>query len=159
MPDWVQGTTMTIETYKINWDWILTRKHYSSSHCDSHRDCSRSQHWDRCSHHRSSSQSSHSIHRGHRHRPHHNTPHWSHQKSSTHRSSSCYWSQDYSRSSQPSYTSSRHESHWSDSYSSSTRRTPHPKKNMKVKIGYPYSDYYSSIDHSSDSGEDSDPLN
>ena len=30
---------------------------------------------------------------------------------------------------------------------------------MKVKIDDPHTDYYSSDDHFSDSGEDSDPLN
>ena len=38
-------------------------------------------------------------------------------------------------------------------------RRPHPKKNMKVKIEDPHTDYYSSNDHSSNSGEESDPLN
>ena len=34
-----------------------------------------------------------------------------------------------------------------------------PKKNMKVKTEDPQTDYYSSDDHSSDSGEESDSLN
>ena len=37
-------------------------------------------------------------------------------------------------------------------------RRPHPKKNMKVKTEDPQTDYYSSDDHSSDSGKESDPL-
>ena len=52
----------------------------------------------------------------------------------------------------------RHESCQMTSHSSRTRR-PHPKKNMKVKIEDPHTDYYGSDDHSSDSGEDPDPLN
>ena len=39
------------------------------------------------------------------------------------------------------------------------RRRPHPKENMKVKIEDSHTDYYSSDDHSSDLGEESDPLN
>ena len=39
------------------------------------------------------------------------------------------------------------------------RRRPHPKKNMKVKIEDPHTDYNSSDDHSSDLEEESDPLN
>ena len=38
-------------------------------------------------------------------------------------------------------------------------RRPHPKKKMQVKIEDPHTDYYSFDDHSSDRGEDSDPLN
>ena len=70
------------------------------------------------------------------------------------------WVIDHSRShSQPSYQSSRHESYRSESYSSRMRRRPHPKKNTKVKIEDLHTDYYSSHDHSSDSGEESDLLN
>ena len=47
---------------------------------------------------------------------------------------------------------------WSDSYSSRVRRSSHPKKNMKVKTEDPHSDYYSSNDHFSKSGGDSDPF-
>ena len=39
------------------------------------------------------------------------------------------------------------------------RRRSHPKTNMKVKTDDPHTDYYSSDDHSSDSREESDPLN
>ena len=39
------------------------------------------------------------------------------------------------------------------------RRRPHPKKNMQVKVENLHTDYYSSDDQSSDSGEESDPLN
>ena len=53
----------------------------------------------------------------------------------------------------------RHESCRSSSQSSGTRRKLHPKKNMRVKIEDPHTDYYSCDDHSSDSGEDFDPLN
>ena len=59
----------------------------------------------------------------------------------------------------PCYQSSRHDSCRSDSYTSRTRRRPHPKKNMKVKIEDLHTNYYSSNDHSSDSEEESDPLN
>ena len=38
-------------------------------------------------------------------------------------------------------------------------RMQHPKKNMNVKIEDLHMDYYSSADHSSDSGEESDPVN
>ena len=71
-----------------------------------------------------------------------------------------YQSRDHSRPhSRPSYRSSRHESHGSNSYSSRVRRRPHPKKNMKVKIEDPHTDYNNSDDHSSDSREELDPLN
>ena len=136
------------------------QRHHTLSHCDLHRDHSRPQSWDRCSHHRSSSCQSHSAHRGHSHRPHHDTLHQSHCWSWQHQSSSGYQSWDSSRShSWPSYWSSRHESHRSDSHSSRRRKRPHPKKNMKVKIEDPHTDYYSSNDHSGDLGEESDPLN
>ena len=39
------------------------------------------------------------------------------------------------------------------------RRGQHPKKNVKVKIEDPHTDYYSSDNHFSDLGEESDPLN
>ena len=134
-------------------------RHHSLSHCDSHRGHSRSQHWDRHNHHRSSSWQSCSTHRGHSHRPCHDTVHWSHCKSSQHQSSSGYQSWDHSRShSWPPNRSSRYELPRSDSYSSRIRRRPHPKKNMRVKIENPHTDYYSSDDHSSDLGEESDPL-
>ena len=70
-------------------------RHHSLSHYRGH---SRSQHQDRCSHHRSSSQWSCSTHKGHSHRPHCDTLHWSHHRSSTHCSSFGYWSGDFSRS-------------------------------------------------------------
>ena len=63
------------------------RKHHSLSHCESFRDHSRSQHWDRCSYHWSSSQQLHSTFRGHSHWSHHDTPHQPHHRSSTHSSS------------------------------------------------------------------------
>ena len=40
-----------------------------------------------------------------------------------------------------------------------TRGRPYPKKDMRVTIEDPPTDYYSSDDHVSDSGEDSDHLN
>ena len=99
-------------------------RHHSSSHHNSHKGHSRSQQWDRCSHHRGSSQQSHLAHRGCSHRPHCNTLHWSQCRSSTHHNSFSYWSQDCSRShSQLFYQPSRHESCRSDSYSSRTRRS------------------------------------
>ena len=117
-------------------------RHCRSCHHNSHRGSSRSQHWDRCSHHISSSLWSHSTLRENSHRHHCDTLHGSHCRSSTHHSSSGYWSQDCSRShSQPSYWSSRHESCRSHSYSQQD------KKNMKVKIEDPQTDYYSSDDH------------
>ena len=136
------------------------QRHHSWSHCNSNTGHSRSQHRDRCSHHRCSSQWSHSAHRGQSHIPCHDTPHWSHHRSSQHQSSSRYRSKDPSSShSQPSYRSSKHEFCQLDSYSSRTRRTPHPKKNMQVKTEDPHTDYNSSDDHSSGSGEDSYHLN
>ena len=129
------------------------RNHCSLSWCNSYRDCSRSQHWDGCSHHRSSSQWLHSICRGHSHQSCHDTPNQPHRRSSTHRSSSAYQSRDCSRSdSWPSYQSSRQDSHRSSSHSSRSWEKPHPKKNTRVKIEDPHMDYYSSNDHSSDLG-------
>ena len=126
------------------------RRHCSSSHHDSCRGHSRSQHRERNSHHRSSSWWSCSTHWWHSHRPHHNTLHRSHHRSSQHQSSPGYQSWEHSRShSWPSYRSSRHESHQPDSYSSRMRRRPHPKKNMEVKTEDPHTDYYSSDNHSS----------
>ena len=146
------------------WSWSRSQSHYprhcSSSHCNLHRSHCRSQHWNRGIHHRGSSQQSPSAHRGTSHRPCCYTQHQSHCRSSTHHSSMGDWSWDCSRShSRPSYQSSRHESLISDSYSSRTRRRPHPKKNMEVKIEDPHTDHYSLDDHSSESGEESDPLN
>ena len=43
----------------------------------------------------------------------------------------------------PSYRSSRHESHRSSSWSSRMKKKSYPKKNMKVKIDNPHTDYYS----------------
>ena len=134
------------------------RRHHSLSHCNFYRDCSRSQHWDRCSYHRSSSQQSHSVHRGHsyNHRSNRDTPHQSHFSSSQHWSSSGYQFRDHSRShTQPSYRSSRYKSCRSSSLSSRTKIKSHPKKNMKVMIDDPDTDYYSSDNHSSDLGEES----
>ena len=76
----------------------LQSRHCSSCHHDLHRGCSRSLQLDRHSHHSSRSRWSHSAHQGHGHRSCHDTPHWSHCKSSTHHSSSGYHSQDQSRS-------------------------------------------------------------
>ena len=59
----------------------------------------------------------------------------------------------------PSYWSSRHGSCGPDSYSSRTKRRPDPKKNMKMKIEDLHTYYYSSHDHSSGLGEESDHLN
>ena len=160
MPDWIWGTTMKIDTDKANPGHSPTIEDIVARHCDLHRGCSRSQHQDRHSHHRSSSHWSCSAHRGHNHRPHCHTPHQSHCRLSKHWSPSGYWSQDHSRShSWSPYRSSRHEAHQSDSYSSRMRRRPHPKKNMKVKIEDPHTDYYSSGGHYSHSGEDCNPFN
>ena len=143
-------------------------RHHSSSHCDLHRDCSRSQQWDRLSHHRSSSRWPHSAHQGHNGNPCHDTPYQSHQshcKSSTHCSSSGYHSQDCNRSySCPSCQSSKYTSHQRGSYSLGSYcnlRTwkSHLKRNMKVQIEEPPSDYYSSDDNSTNSGEESVSLN
>ena len=73
-------------------------RHHSLSHCNLHRGHSRSQHWDRCNCHRSSSGWSHSAHRGHSHRPCCETLHQSHCRSSQHQGSSGYQSRDHSRS-------------------------------------------------------------
>ena len=138
------------------------QRHCSLSHHSLHRGCSRSQHWDRHSHHRSSSWWSHSVHRGHSHyhRSHHDKPHQSHRISFQHQSSSGYQSWDHSRSHLwPSYKSSRHGSWRSGSQSSRTRRQTHHKKDLKVKIEDPHTDYYSSDDNSSDLGEGSESLN
>ena len=132
IPDWVWGTTVKIKTDKADPYHSPTnpQRHCSLSHHNSPRGHSRSQHWDRHSHHRSSLWWSCSdlaqITVGHTH--------------------------DHP-------TNLRHESCRSDSYSSRTRRRPHPKKNMKVKIEDLHTDYYSSDNHSSDSWEESDPLN
>ena len=122
-------------------------RHCSSSHCNLHRGNSRSQHWDRHGHLRSSSWWSHSAHRGHSHRPHHNTLYWSHCRSSTYCSSSGYKFWDHSTShSWWSYWCSMHEWCRLDSHPSRTGRRLHPKKNMKVKKENLYIDYYSSDD-------------
>ena len=121
------------------WSQRHFQRHHSLSHCNLHRNHSRSQHWDGCSDHRNSSQQSYSILREDSHKPHHDTPDQWHHRSSQHRSSSGYWSWHHSRShSQPSYRSSRHESHQSSSQSSRMRQKQHPKKNIRVKIEDPY---------------------
>ena len=135
-------------------------RHHSSSHHDSYRNCSRS--WLRDNHHypRSSSQHSSSIYRGYSHQSHHDTPHWPHHISSVHKSSSSYHSRDWSHlHSCPSYKSSRQYSHRSHLHSSRSWSKPHHKRNTRVKIEDPHMDYYSSDDHSSDSGEETDHLN
>ena len=161
MTDWVQGTTVKIETGKGNPDHSPTTKDITAwvimicigtalDHNIGTDAATTGAAYDDLA----------SAHRGNRHRPHHDTLHQSHHWSSEHWWSLGYWSLDCSRShSQPSYRSSRHKSCRSDSYSSRMRRRPHPKKNMKVKIEDPHTDYYSSNDHSSGSGEESDPLN
>ena len=55
------------------------------------------------------------------------------------------------------HPSSRHELHHLSSQSSRMKIKSHSKKNMKVKIEDPCTDYYNSDDHSSDSGEEFDP--
>ena len=127
------------------WSWYRSQsnhqRHHSSSHCYLDRGHSRSQNWDRQGHHRSSSQWSHSAPREHSNRPCHDTLHQSHCQSAQNQSSSGYWFQDCRRShSPPSNRSSRHESCRSDSHSSRMRRT-HPRKNMKVRIEDPDTDY------------------
>ena len=80
-------------------------------------------------------------------------------RSSMHRSSS-YHSRDRSLLHlQPSYKSSQQDSHRSHLHSSRSQSKPHCKKSTRVKIEDPHPDYYSSDDHSSDSGEDMDHLN
>ena len=61
--------------------------------------------------------------------------------------------------SHPSYKSSRQDSHRSHLQSSRSQSKPHHKKNTKVKIEDPNMNYFSSDDHSSDSGEETDHLN
>ena len=111
------------------------------------RGCTRSQH-------------SHSTYRDYSHQSHCDTPHWPHCRSSTHRRSSVYHSRDHSRShSCPSYKSSRWDLHRSHSHSSRSWGKPHLKNNLMVKIEDPHMDYYSSDEHSSDSGEEANHLN
>ena len=108
---------------------------------------------------------SHSAHSGHSHRTHSDAPHQPHCSSSTHHSSSGYHSQDHSRShSCPSYKSSKYTSHqkgsctlWSYSYQETQK--PHPKRNRNAQIEEPPSNYYSSHDNSTNSGEESESLN
>ena len=103
-----------------------------------------------------------SGHQGHSHRSQCDTPHQSHCKSSTHHNSSGHHSQDHSRlHSQPpyqllKYTSHQKGSHSLGSYSSQRSQKSHQRRNMKVQIEEPSSDFYSSDDHSTDSGEDSE---
>ena len=135
-------------------------RHRNWSHHDSYRGCSRLLHWDNHSHKGSSPQCSHSTYRGYSHQSCHDTPHQPHCRSSTHRSSLVYHSRDYSRShSWPSYKSSRQDLHRSYSHSSRWSGKPHLKKNLRVKTEDPHTDYYSSDELSSDSEEESDPLN
>ena len=70
-----------------------------------------------------------------------------------------YHSRDHSRShSNPSYKSSRWDSHRSQSHSSRSWGKPDLKKNPRVKKEDPQMDYYGSDEHSSDSGEEADHL-
>ena len=121
------------------WSWSRSQshfqKHHSLSNHNSYRGHSRSQHQDRHIHHRSSSWWSGSTYRGHSHWFHCDTPHQAHCRSSTNRSSSACQSRDHSRShSQPSYWSSRQDSHRSNSHSNrSWGKTPLRKK-LRVKI-------------------------
>ena len=133
-------------------------RHHSSSQHDSYRDHSRSRHRDNHHQPRSSSWHSCSTYKSYSHQSCCDTPHWSCHRSSVHRSLS-YHSRDQSHScSHPSYTSSRWDSHRSHLHSSSSWSKPHHKKNTRVKIEDPHMDYYSSDDHSSDSGEERDHL-
>ena len=140
-------------------------RHHSSSHHDLHRGHSRLQQRDGHSCYRNSSRWSHSAHWGHSHRTHHDTPHWPHCRSSTHHSSSGYCSQDCSRSySCSSYRSSKYTSHQRETYSlrsyfNQETCKSHPKRNGKVWIEEPLSNYCSSDDNSTDSGEESESLN
>ena len=132
-------------------------RHCSSSHHDPYRGCSRSWHRDNHHHHRSSSQCSNSTYRSYSHWPHCDTPHRPHHRSSTHRSTS-YHSRDKSLShSCPCYKSSWWDSHRSHLHSSRSWRKSH-HKNTRVKIEDPHTDYYSSDDHSSNSGEETHHL-
>ena len=134
-------------------------RHCSSSQHDSYRGHSRSQHRDNCHHHRSSSWCSNSTHRDYRHQSCHNTPHRPHCRSYAHRSSS-YYSRDRCHScSCPSYKSSQWDSHRSHLHFSRSQCNPHHKKNTRVKIEDPHTDYYSSDDHSSDIGKETDHFN
>ena len=132
-------------------------RHGSSSCHDSYIGLSWSWHRNNCSHCRSSLWCSCSTYRDYSHQSCHDTPHWPHHRSSTHRSSSAYHSRDDSRS-HPSYKSSRQVLHKSHSHSSRLQGKPHLKKNPQVKIEYLHMDYYSSDDHSCDSGEEADHL-
>ena len=131
-------------------------RHCSSSCHDSFRGCSRSWHRDNCHHYMNSTQHSDSTDRSYSHQPCHDTPHIPHHRSSTHRSPSCH-STDRSHScSHPSYKSSWWDSYRSHSCSSRSQRKPHHKKNTRLKIEDPHTDYYCSDDHSSNSGEETD---
>ena len=59
----------------------------------------------------------------------------------------------------PSYKSSRWDLHRSQSHSSRSWSKPYIKKNLRVKMEDPHTNYYSSDDHSCDSGEIADHLN
>ena len=138
---------------------LCFHKHCSSSCQDSYRGHSRSQHRDNCHHHMRSSWHSNSTYRSYSHQPPHDTPHRPHHRASAHRSSS-YHSTDRSLlHSHPSYKSSQQNSHRSHSHSNRSQSKPHHKKNTRVKIEEPHTDYYSSDNHSSDSGEEMDHLN
>ena len=134
-------------------------RHHSSSWHDSYRGHSRSWHRDNCHHPRGSSWCSSLTYRSYSPQSCLDTPHWPHQRSSVHRSSS-FHSRDQSHlHSYPSYKSSRWDIHRSHLHSSRSWSKPHHKKNTRVKIEDPHMDYYSSDDHSSDSREDTDHLN
>ena len=92
---------------------------------------------------------------------HHNTPHQSHCKSSTHHSSSGYCTQDCSRShSWPTHQSLKYSIHWKGScslrsYFNQGNHMFYYRRSKKVQIEEPLSDYYSSDNDSTDSGEES----
>ena len=138
-------------------------RHHSSSHHDLYRGHSKSQQRDRHNCYRSSSRWSHSVHWGHSCRTHHDTPHWPHCRSSTHCGSSGHHSQDHSRS-HLSYRSSKYNPHLRESCSSRSCSNQvtwrsHPNRNKKVHIEEHPSDFYSSDDNSTDTGEESESLN
>ena len=134
-------------------------RHCSSGWHDSYIGHSRSWHRDNWHHPRSSSWWSSSTYRSYSNQSYHDTPTWPHHRSSAHRHSS-YHSRDWSHlHSHPSYKSSKWDSHRSHLHSNRLWSKPHHKKNTRMKIEDPHMDYYSSDDHSNDSGEETDHLN
>ena len=103
----------------------------------------------------------HSAHRGHSHRPCTVTHHTIHTADCLHIAALQVINPEITVGHTHDYpTDIQGMNHTDDIHTPSRmRRRPHPKKNMKVKIEDLHTDYYSSDDHSSDLGEESDPLN